>query len=778
VAYFELVTEYYTISGYVQEADPDPIKDVRMVLSGDRSDTTYTDDQGYYEFTNLPRGNYRVEPHKDCWSFYPPYREYKPLESDTTEQNYAGTLMVPQADFCASPRSGPAPLTVNFEDKSTGDITSWYWEFGDGETSTEQNPTHTYCPTRDPTYTVKLTVTGPCGSDTEIKTDYITVYIPPQAAFCGSPRSGSAPLTVHFQDKSTGDITSWHWDFGDGHTSSNQNPDHTYRTGGKYTVKLKVSGPGGCDTETRTDYITVYTPPQANFCASPRSGPAPLTVQFEDKSTGDITSWSWDFGDGQTSSSRNPSHTYSNSGQYTVKLTVNGPGGSDTKTKTDYITVYAPPQADFCADTTSGAVPLTVQFTDKSTGDITSWSWDFGDGQTSTEQNPVHTYAEPDTYTVSLTVSGPGGSDTETKTDYIIVYAVPQADFVAEPTEGGAPLEVQFTDLSTGVITSWSWDFGDGQTSTEQNPVHTYAEPDTYTVSLTVSGPGGSDTETKTDYIIVYAPPRAAFNSAPTKGKAPLEVKFTDLSTGVITKWKWYFGDGTTSNEQNPTHTYADPDTYTVGLTVSGPGGSDSVVKVDYIIVNANRPPIAHASTDTTWGYIPLTVKFDATGSTDPDGKIVKYNWDFGDGNTSEDSITTHTYTTDGEFKVILTVTDDNGATDSDTVFISALLTGVEIQRLSGIPDKFGLSQNYPNPFNPQTHIKYQLPVATQVEIKIFNTLGQEIATLVNAHQTPGFYIVAWDGKDSFGNQVPSGVYLYQIRAGKFVKIRKMLLLR
>ncbi|RKY78582.1 hypothetical protein DRQ12_05790, partial [candidate division KSB1 bacterium] len=333
--------------------------------------------------------------------------------------------------------------------------------------------------------------------------------------------------------------------------------------------------------------------------------------------------------------------------------------------------------------------------------------------------------------------------------------------------------------LSTGIITGWSWDFGDGETSTEQNPIHTYADPDTYTVSLRVSGPGGADTETKVDYITVYASPGAAFNPTPTKGKAPLEVKFTDLSTGVITSWKWDFGDGTTSSEQNPTHTYTDPATYTVGLTVSGPGGSDSVVKVDYITVKANQPPIAHASADTTWGYIPLTVKFDATGgSTDPDGKIVKYNWDFGDGNVSDDSITSYTYTTDGEFKVILTVTDDNGATDSDTLLISALISGVENGDLSGIPDKFELSQNYPNPFNPQTHISYQIPVATQVEIKVFNTLGQEVVTLVDESQMPGFYTVTWDGKDVFGNEVSSGVYIYQIRTRDFVQVKKMILLR
>jgi PKD repeat protein len=162
------------------------------------------------------------------------------------------------------------------------------------------------------------------------------------------------------------------------------------------------------------------------------------------------------------------------------------------------------PVAHFSASPTSGAAPLTVNFTDQSTGQITSWSWDFGDGSISTEQNPSHTYTDDGSYTVSLTVTGPGGSDTETKADYIKVGSPsPVADFSASPIKGPPPLIVNFIDQSTGQITSWSWDFGDGSISTEQNPSHTYTDDGSYTVSLTVTGPGGSDTETKADYINV-----------------------------------------------------------------------------------------------------------------------------------------------------------------------------------------------------------------------------------------------------------------------------------
>jgi PKD repeat protein len=409
----------------------------------------------------------------------------------------------PVADFTGSPTSGCVPLTVNFTDQSTGDITDWDWDFGDGGSSGAQNPSHQY--TSGGTYTVALTVTGPGGSDTETKTNYITVNVAPTAGFTGSPTSGEVPLTVNFTNQSSG-AASYLWDFGDTQTSTATNPSHTYTQAGTYTVSLTATNSCGSDEEVKTDYITVTcTPPLADFSGSPRSGEVPLTVDFTDLSTG-ATSWSWDFGDTQTSTGTNPSHTYTQAGTYTVTLTATNSCGSDDEVKTDYITVTCtPPVADFSGSPRSGEVPLTVNFTDLSTG-ATSWSWDFGDTQTSTAQNPGHTYTSAGTYTVALTVTNSCGSDTETKTDYITVTCTPPtADFSGSPTSGDAPLTVDFTDLSTGA-TSWLWDFGDTQTSTAQNPSHTYTVADTYTVTLTVTNSCGSDDEIKSDYIIVTEP--------------------------------------------------------------------------------------------------------------------------------------------------------------------------------------------------------------------------------------------------------------------------------
>jgi PKD repeat protein len=249
--------------------------------------------------------------------------------------------------------------------------------------------------------------------------------------------------------------------------------------------------------------------PVADFSASPTSGNAPLKVQFTDKSTGTPTSWKWSFGDGKTSTAKNPAYTYSKDGNYTVSLTVKNVAGTNTKTIKNYITVKtAPikPVAAFSASPTSGKAPLKVQFTDKSTGSPTSWKWSFGDGTYSTAKSPAHTYSKAGNYTVSLKATNAAGTNTKTIKNYITVKAAPikpVAAFSAVPTSGKAPLKVQFTDKSTGSPTSWKWSFGDGTYSTAKSPAHTYSKSGKYTVSLTVKNAKGSNTKTMSGYIVV-----------------------------------------------------------------------------------------------------------------------------------------------------------------------------------------------------------------------------------------------------------------------------------
>ncbi|NQT26978.1 PKD domain-containing protein [candidate division KSB1 bacterium] len=495
----------------------------------------------------------------------------------------------PEADFTANITEGVHPLDVQFADQSTGTITSWAWDFGDGETSVDQHPSHVY--EIADTFSVSLTVTGPEGSDSLIREDYIKVLEPPPVAdFSADTTAGHWPFAVQFSDLSTGSVNSWAWNFGDSTTSMEQHPLYIYQVDDTFDVTLIATGPGGADTLTREKYIMVFDPPPvANFEADTTRGLFPLNVQFSDLSPGPITSWLWDFGDRETSIEQNPSHTFSAIDSFTVTLTVTGPGGADTLTRPDYIITSGPvPTAGFTADTTHGAVPFDVRFTDESIGLVDSWAWDFGDGQTSSIQHPVHSFMTVDTFTVRLIVSGQSGADTLIRPDHIIVTDPPPvADFTADTTTGLRPLEVQFTDLSTSVITSWFWDFGDSSNSAEQHPSHVYQTVDTFTVSLTAIGPGGQGTKTILDYITVLDPPPVAnFIADTTEGIIPFEVQFTDQSTGTISSWNWEFGDEESSTEQNPTNTYQFADTFSVSLTVSGPGGEDTKIRTDYIITS------------------------------------------------------------------------------------------------------------------------------------------------------------------------------------------------
>jgi PKD repeat protein len=249
--------------------------------------------------------------------------------------------------------------------------------------------------------------------------------------------------------------------------------------------------------------------------------------------------------------------------------------------------------ASFTGSPTNGVAPLTVAFTETSTGTITNRHWSFGDGSVADTTLPVmdHTYAAG-TYTVSLTVFGLVGTNTLTRTNYIVVTNPPPpvASFIAYGTSGAAPLGLWFYDNSTGNITNWFWSFGDGGTTNtttrDYYRFYTYNTAGTYTVSLTVSGYGGSNTLTRTNYVVVTNPPPpvASFTGSPTNGTAPLAVTFTDSSTGDITNWFWNFGDGATSNTTatTMTHTYA-AGTYNVSLTVSGLGGANTLTLLNYI---------------------------------------------------------------------------------------------------------------------------------------------------------------------------------------------------
>lgn len=544
----------------------------------------------------------------------------------------------PQVSFLASPRSGCAPLSVNFTDNtvSASPIVTRNWDYGDGNTSAAQNPTHLYL--NPANYTVILTVTNEDGCTQSLsQPNYISIDTRPTANFTQNLReSCTAPFEVSFTSTSTGPIESYAWNFGDGNTSTLQNPTHTYTTEGEFTVSLTVTSPAGCsDTRTIDNHILVNAF-QPDFTVSQTSVCRGQPVVFTDASNASVSSRTWSFGDATTSNLANPTKVYAAAGVYTVSYSATSSAGCPQSIEyTNIITVHELPVVTVMADDSISCVaPFDVTFS-TTTPNITAWNWNFGGGGSSTLENPTHTYNALGNYTVSLTVTDANSCvGTASKPNYIRIRE-PQADFISDVTGGCFPLDVQFTDasVSDNTIISWEWDFGDGGTSTDQSPSYTFAvDTGRYDITLTITDDRAcTNTIVMAEYIGVGMQPIPGFFALETQVCYNTITEFMDTSYVGIDKnpanqWLWDFGDGNTSTEQNPEHLYEDIDTFTVQLTVGHYQCFADTTIVDYIII---LPPLAqYTISPPVLCVFPEAVQFiEAAIGADT------YTWDFGDGN-------------------------------------------------------------------------------------------------------------------------------------------------
>lgn len=534
--------------------------------------------------------------------------------TSVTKTNLIEVFGPVSAGFAANHTEGFAPLGVQFTDESTGPVSHWLWAFGDGQTGTSADPLHVY---NAPGYcTVTLTVSNTFESSTLTKTNFITVQRDPLiAAFSGQPLVGSPPLGVQFANESAGPYTASTWSFGDGGNSTQEHPLHTYNDVGTYTVSLTVSNAYDVSATSRTDYVVVQQKLGAWFTVAPMTGAVPLTVQFTDQSTGTMTHWSWDLGDGTTDTTQNPSHTYTTTGTYSVSLVISNATDSDTVTRSRVVTVGDRVDAAFSGTPRLGPVPLLVTFTNESTGPITGQLWLFGDGVTSAERDPTHTYTNPGTYTVSLTVSNAFDSDTQGEAGYVTTRAALQARFTVDHPAGDPPHTVTFADQSVGLVDGWLWSFGDGGISTAASPSHTYTNPGNYTVSLTVTNLQETDTLARTDYINVETLD-PDFTGDPRSGAFPLAVQFTNTTAGTTIWQEWTFGDGTGSAIQHPSHTYRRRGRFDVALTVSNALFSRTEQKSGYINTYESLTPGWQFETIDTTGEVGAfgSLAIDASG--------------------------------------------------------------------------------------------------------------------------------------------------------------------
>jgi RHS repeat-associated protein/uncharacterized repeat protein (TIGR01451 family) len=462
---------------------------------------------------------------------------------------------LPSASFFGDPLVGMVPLTVTFTNNSIY-ATNYVWAFGDGSSiSTEISPTHLY--TQTGVYTVTLVASDGAFTDTLTRTNYITVCEVISAGFSAVPLVGTLPLTVTFTNSST-NATQYTWHFGDGMTSSEISPTHTYAGPGVYTVTLVAGNGVVSDTLTRTNYINVYEAVQALFSAQPLVGSAPLTVTFTNSST-TASEFQWYHGDGtswfETRSITDTTilthtHLYTQPGMYTVTLEISGTYGSGVLTRPSYIEILG---ADFSAEPRIGPAPLQVTFTDVLSDRVTNRLWDFGNGVTQSVTIPIsvtYTYTQPGAYTPTLTVVRQGYTYTQTKPSYVVARG---AEFNASPRTGLYPLVVTFTDVVSAPVDYRAWDFGDGsaphvtqgvtETATSITRTHIYTQPGAYTPTLTVVREGYTYTRSIPEMILVAQQACA-------------------ISTTQVIWW-----DGDFFYRQPITLSVAQPLTYTAGVT-------------------------------------------------------------------------------------------------------------------------------------------------------------------------------------------------------------------
>ncbi len=352
------------------------------------------------------------------------------------------------------------------------------WDFGDGNTSTELNPSHTF--SVHDSYFVQLTASNDCGEDIFHILISTIEGVAPIAQFSSSNASGCAPLSVDYNSLSD-NATQWSWVFDGGipMTSSEENPTVSYTQEGFHSVSLTVTNDVGSDEITETNFVFIAAVPDADFGFSISES----TVDFQDNSSNG-NSYFWDFGDGNTSASTSPQHTYSSNGTFTVTLTVTNDCGEDSFTEMISINAIIP-IANFTSSQTTGCAPLVMEFEDASMPEGTEWNWEFPGGvpSTSTERNPVITYPNPGIFDFSLMVANENGSSSLMETEYIYVAEQPFAGFdffIDDQT-------VTFVNTSTNA-SSFEWDFGDGSAvSNEVSVEHTFEENGLYLVTLVAS---------------------------------------------------------------------------------------------------------------------------------------------------------------------------------------------------------------------------------------------------------------------------------------------------
>jgi gliding motility-associated-like protein len=592
-----------------------------------------------------------------------------------TSQGVVSIMPSPTPSFVVSPSVACGSLAATFNNLSTGAV-AWNWDFGNGNTSTAQNPaSQNY--TAPATYVATLAATSASGCVFSATASLLVRNIPhpvfPQANACED-------IAMSFTNNSTAagvdPISGYTWSFGDGSAvSTATNPIHTYTLSGTYTVQLKAST-GFCE-DSSFQAVTIFVKPTASFVATPTAGCPPFTANFANQSL-NANSFLWRFGaaPSATANTTGASYTYTNNTQnfvsYTVTLLSVSPAGCADSTTTEVV-VRPKPVSSFTSNLITGCSPMATTFSSTSQG-ASTYSWSFGDNTSSAAANPVHVYSNTTLFTQTVTAIlyvTNSVSCTDTASQLITIYPEALNTFTMIPQSGCSPLLVNFPSVP-GVAT-YSWNHGDGTgtytTLTQHN--HTFLNSTladkVFTVTL-LATTSNSCSGSASGTVLVYHNPIANFTFTPPGGCTPLSVNFQNTSSGSIGSTKWQFGNGQTSNNAAAVTVFTNgpgegEKNYSAKLVVSTINGCLDSVSRNIVMYSQ---PLARFTPDTP-ACAPKSIRFTNTSTG-----AVSFFWTFGDGSASSADTVQHLYTNNSgitqTYQAKLRATSSNMCSDSVTV--------------------------------------------------------------------------------------------------------------